>query len=269
MQRFVQRLLVVPAIVGGAGRGLERERLGRDEVAAPDFSRIHGERPRHGVHGALDEERRLRSSRTPVGPGGRTVGEDADDLGKHVGDPVRPAAHQSGVGRHGGAEQLRISTDIGQHPHPQAGDGPVAGGGRVYVDDLGPPVRRGHEVLAARLHPLHRPAQGDRQRPQERFLAVDVQLAAEPTPDLGRNDAHLVFGQAHHLGHRRLDDVRDLGGRPQRQFAALVVRDHASCFHRRRHQALLDQTQGYGLLGGREHLVHWTSEGHAETGVGP
>ncbi len=107
--------------------------------------------------------------------------------------------------------------------------------------DLVAPVMGDLHVLRARLDPLHGPSGGLGAERQNRFLAVDLELAAEPAADLRGDDPDALLVLAHHEREEQLQEVRDLGGGPHRQRAGLVVSDHAARLDRRARRAVVDE----------------------------
>ena len=96
-------------------------------------------------------------------------------------------------------------------------------------------------VLRALLRPLHRPAEALRQRDREKLLRVDVELRAEASSHVGRDDAYLRLRDAEDERHREAQDVRHLRRGPQRDVARRPdLREHASRLDRVRDQARLD-----------------------------
>ena len=73
-QGLVEHGLVVAAVVPAAGGGLERERIGGDEVLAADLDRVHADLVGEQVDHALD-------GRGGLGPAGAAVGADVGGVG--------------------------------------------------------------------------------------------------------------------------------------------------------------------------------------------
>ena len=68
----------------------------------------------------------------------------------------------------------------------------------------------GQEVLAARLDPLDRPLQHERQRRGDEVLVIGAELAAEAAADFRRDGAHLVLTQTEGAGDLVAEPVRPL-----------------------------------------------------------
>ena len=212
---------------------------------------------------ALDEVGRLGPARAAVRIRRRLVREDLRERDAHCGDIVGRARHQHRQRRDGGGEQHVVGADVGNQPHLQAEQRAVALRGDVEVADDVAPVRRRDERFRSFLDPLQRHPELLRDPREDVFLGVDVDLGAEPAADFRRDRANLVLAQTVHPRHHRLEDVRVLRGRPDRQqiLARLVVRDDAPRFHGVRHEPVVhhplgddDFRVGEGLLDGR--IVH-------------
>src|SRR5207245_697586 len=102
-QRPVERRLVLARVVDEARRGAVRELLGADQVAPADLSRVEAARARDGVHGPLEQVRRLRPPGAAIGGGGHRVGEDAGQL-------VARGRNAIGSGR---SEERRVGKEWG------------------------------------------------------------------------------------------------------------------------------------------------------------
>ena len=98
-QHLVQRPDVVPGVIAGPARALVRELVGRDEVPAPHFGRVHPYLGREQVHGPLDRGRRLRPAGAAVRVDRRGVGHHHPVRGFHVADVVGAGRHQAGEER--------------------------------------------------------------------------------------------------------------------------------------------------------------------------
>ena len=85
------------------------------------------------------------------------------------------------------------------------------------------------QVLAAVLDPLDRPRQPAGQIRGDRLLGKQVRLLSEPAAHVGGHDADVVFGKVEHQRQMRTQDVRHLGGRPNRQrVGRRLERGHAA-----------------------------------------
>ena len=151
-QHLVQRIGVLAAVVQGAGLGLEGELVWRDEVAPPDFGRVHADLGGEQVDRALDGGRGLRAPGAAVGVGRRGVGDRNPEPGLDLRDIVHALSHQAGEPGHQaarapvGAGVLDDVDAVGQDPA-------VPGTADLDVLQLGPALRHADQVLAARLGP--------------------------------------------------------------------------------------------------------------------
>ena len=102
----------------------------------------------------------------------------------------------------------------------QRGDRAVALGAERHVVDLVAAVVARRHVLRARLDPLDRAAEPLGERQHQHLLAVGLELRAEAAAHVGRDHAQLVLRDAEHAGEDEARDVRDLGGRVERQLVA-------------------------------------------------
>ena len=107
--------------------------------------------------------------------------------------------------------------------------------------------------LGAGLGVLDRLAEPTGHGDGDALLGRRLQLAAEPAADVGGDDPDLGLGDAHRRGDEEPQDVRDLGGRPDRHLLAGRVDDHRAGLHEGRDQPLLavlaldDDAVGAGL----------------------
>jgi len=97
-------------------------------------------------------------------------------------------------------------------------------------------MRRGLHRLTALLDPLHRPAQLHGQRAERDVFGIEHRLHAEAATHVGRDDADAILGEAKHLAQQMAQEVRHLGGRPQRELALAraPVREATAALERRR-----------------------------------
>ena len=115
---------------------------------------------------------------------------------------------------------MHVRTHVGEQVDPHAEDLAVVGDGELDLLQLVAAVVGDLRVLAARLDPLHRPAELERDDlHREDLLAVELQLGAEAAADVGRDDPDLVLRDAGRQRQQHPHDVRDLGGRPQGELA--------------------------------------------------
>ena len=153
-------------------------------------------------------------------------------------DPVRPRQMVDRVQRDHVADH-RIGAAVARELRLDRGNRAVAGDAEARSMALIAIGRRGHEVLATRLDPFHRPPQAARHRGQQDVLGIDVTLGAEAAADVRRDHADLFFGEAQGRGDRGADGERHLGRRPDRQptVRSLGLDQHAARLDRHRGHA--------------------------------
>ena len=232
-------LLVAPAVVAGEPRRLAegqgvvagvvrrprqrrvRERAVRNQVVEAQLQGVDAEFVGGHVDRPLDEGRRLGPAGAPVGAGGRGVGGDRGDLALRRLERVDALQHAARAERQQRADAgvgPRLAHDRGaDRPQP-----PVVRAPELDPLDLAAAVESAAEVLAARRHPAHRPAQAERERRNDRVLGCDADLAAEPAADLRRHDTDRLLPHADRLGEEPAERVGLLGRRVHEQ--APVVR---------------------------------------------
>ena len=115
-----------------------------------------------------------------------------------------------------GVTQLQVGAHVGLEVDRQAEDPAVAGGGDLDVLDHVAAVDGGLVALAARLGPLHRPAELAGDDEGDDLLGVHVELGAEAAADVGGDHPQLLLGDAGGQRQHQPQDVRDLGGRVDR-----------------------------------------------------
>src|SRR5438132_886311 len=88
-KRAVERGCVIAAVVGDPAYGVERERVGWNEVLASDLRGVHTDLVGEPVHDPFDQQRGLGPARAPVRVDRGGVGVRAAHLVIERGDPVR------------------------------------------------------------------------------------------------------------------------------------------------------------------------------------
>ena len=254
LEQPVERALVVAGVVEDPERRLERELIARDEVLPPQLEPVHAELVGEPVHHQLDPVGGLRAARAADRVGGHLVREHAREVQVDVRDPVAAAHHREAQLRDERREQLLVGAEVGDDLHPERRDRPVALRPQRHVVDLVAAVVARRHVLRARLDPLHRPAEPLREREDEHLLAVGLELRAEAAAHVGRDHAQLVLRDAEHAGEDEPRDVRDLGGRVERELVAADLADRAARLDRGArgavvHEPVLDRDLRLGEAG--------------------
>ena len=196
LERQIERLFVVPAVVGQPRRRLVRELVSRDQVAAADFGRVHPEPAGQHVQDPFNEVSGLRAAGAPVGLVRRGVREGP--LGPGVGgaDVVGTDDHAPGEGGSGGSGPAEVGARVVEDvqiavPHP-----PVAVGRDGERHEEVSAVGGGLEVLGAGRRPADRPAQMEGEPGDEDLLGIEVRLGAEPAADFGSDGPDALLRDA-------------------------------------------------------------------------
>ena len=110
------------------------------------------------------------------------------------------------------------------------------------------------EVLAAILHPLHRPTETHRQVPGKHLIGIKVGFRSEPPADLRHDQPQIVLGNAQQLGELGPQQMGKLARGPDGQLSGrhVVVGCQAARLHEQRQQALVDQAQLHYPVGSRD-----------------
>ena len=238
LERQVERLLVLPAVVGEPRRRAVREPVRRNQVAPPDLRRIDPQPPGEHIHRPLDQVGRLRPPGTPVGLVRRGVRERPLRPRPRRRERVRPHDHRAGERRRRRPRPAVVGAAVVERVQVGARHPPVLPGVQRQPREQVAPVGRRQEVLAARGDPPHRPAQPPRQPADQHLLRVEVRLRPEPAADLRRDRPHLLRRDAEDLRHAVPHPVRRLGGGPDREPPLVVPRRRRAGLHRAGDQPL-------------------------------
>ena len=150
------------------------------------------------VHQPFQIEGGLRASGAPVRAIRARIRVDPFDDIVQIRNLVRAGRHHPGAP--GEIQRLGIGAGIEQDAPAQCLDATVPVGPDLELAPLVAAVIGGQEVLAARLDPLHRPLQLERQRRGDEVLVIGTELAAEPAADFRRDGAYLVLTQTEGAG---------------------------------------------------------------------
>ncbi len=112
-------------------------------------------------------------------------------------------------------------------------------------------------MLTAFLNPLHRAAQLMRHIGYDQLFGIELNLSAKSTADIRCDHLHTIFRHTDGARQQGAQQMRDLGGRPHRQFttAAVKIRQHPTGFHMHGHQALLIDFDTHHLVRLRKQLI--------------
>ena len=253
-QDLVQRLGVPAAVVQGAGLGLEGEPVRRDEVAPPDFGRVHADLGGEQVDRALDGGRGLRAPGAAVGVGRRGVGDRNPEPGLDLRDVVHALRHQAGEPGHQAA-RAPVGAGVLDDVEPVGQDPAVPGTADLDVLQLGPALRHADQVLAARLGPAQRPAHLPGRPDDDERVPVDADLGAEAAAHVGHHHANLVRGHAQDAAQDEAAHLRVLRAVPDGQLAVFEGGRRRASLHRQAGQPLVDDVLLDDHLAGAERGV--------------
>ena len=153
-----QRQVVVTGVVGEAGQRVEREGVGRDEVAAPDLDRVDTELVGRDVDEALEHRGRLGPPGPAERPDRRRVGQRGDARVAELRDVVDAGGHDVGRRVGEGAAETRIRATVADDPAAQPGEPAVVGQPELDILDLAAALHREHRLRPG-LGGLHRAAE--------------------------------------------------------------------------------------------------------------
>ena len=254
-ERQIHVLFELAAIIGEGEAGLERHRLGRDDVAAPDLDRIEAGFGGREIDHALDDVGRLRPAVAAVGAHRMRVGEDR----RHVhmdGRRAIDAGQGAEIGdRRALSAALQIGADIGDVRHPEAEEPPLLVEGELGLGDEIAPLCVGQERFRAGARPFHRTAGDFRCQQHQGDLVVDRRLHAEAAADVAGDDAHLVLRHLQHGGGELGAEVMGaLQGRVDRVAVldGVVIADRAARLHGGGGHPVDREAVAHDVLGGRE-----------------
>ena len=243
----IQNRPVIAAVVLHDHRGLVREGIGRDEVAAANFHRIDPKLSCGFFHYPLHQEGCFRPAGAPFGVHRRRIGKDAvhvtTDRGRSVETRQQRSIH---ISRDQRREGRQIRAHVGLRIHPQAEKLAVGRARQFHFRDVVPAVGVGEEGFAAFSGPLHRPSHLFPSPGNGDFLRIVRNLRSETAAHVGRNHTQLVLGDAKHEGaHEQADHVRILTGGIQRVavVGGIEFADSRPGFDGIRALAIVDQFQ--------------------------
>ena len=208
VERHVEALLELAAIVGEGQARFERHRLGRDHVAPAQFDRVDAELGGGDVDHPLDDIGRLGPAIAAIGPHRVGVGVDGGHVGidrRACGRP-RPRCRDWRQRRWSRPADRRRPRRSCWTRRPRKWPSRVER--QLGLGDVVARLRVAEEGLGARARPFDRPPGQLRGEQHQRDLVVDRRFHAEAAADVAGDDAHLAF--------RHLEDL-------PRQFGAIGV----------------------------------------------
>ena len=212
----------------------------RDEVLPPQLQRVHPQLVRELVHHDLDQVGRLGPARSPDRVRRELVRVHAGHVGHYGRRVVDTAHHEPAERRDQRRQEQLVGADVGDDLGVPGRERAVALGADLDVVDLVTPVVGDHQTLGTRLDPLHRAPELARRPRAADLLGVDVELGAETTPDLGRDHADPVLGDADQERQEQTEEVRDLGRAPHRELFAAILGQHPARLDRPSGHAMVD-----------------------------
>ena len=193
-ERGGEHALEIAAVVGDAGRRLERQLRGFDEIPLAQRQPVDVHLGRGAIDQAFHEVVRLGAAGAAIGAHQGGVGHDAFDIDAEQRRPIDAGEVLAGVERQ---RARRDAGDIGAQIAVSAeADGEemaVLVEGEFAVDGLGAAVAVGQETGGALVGPLHRtPKLPRRVQDADVFRIIDV-LHAEGAADIGGQHPYVFF----------------------------------------------------------------------------
>src|SRR5262249_49503337 len=194
LERHVQRLLVVAAVVREAQRGRIRELVFANEILLPQLHRIDAELIGQNVHPALYGIARFGN------PEGAAIRNTAWGLVREVGVHLcmrdrevvaarADAEHAGGISRGIGGSIERAM--VGCRRDVERRDLAVRGRSDLHIHVIVPRKTCAREVFRARLNPFDRASDLERTNNRAYVAGIDRHLVAEAAAEIGRNDVDL------------------------------------------------------------------------------
>jgi hypothetical protein len=192
IERLLERLGEIAAVVDEAARRHPRIGFGRDQVAAAHLGRIELQALGHHVEDALHHERAHRHPDSAIRTERGLVGPHRQGFPRIGFDPVGARQDRRGAERLE-CRRERIDVEraaVGDHTRAQPAHPSRLIGGDVDGDSPLARVDRRGEVLLTLLDPLHRAPETARRRGHRHVLGQHVDLQAEAAAHVGDDDPH-------------------------------------------------------------------------------
>ena len=254
---LVEDLFEFAAVIREGEPGLERHRLGRNEIAPAQFHRIDAGLVGGEIHQPLDHIGGLRAAIAAIRPhrvGVRVHGRDIGmDRGRAI-DPGQRAQIVEEVRRAG----LQMRAHVGDGLHPHAEEHAVLVERKLGVGDVVARLGVAEKGLRTRALPFDRPAGELRCEQHQRRLVEDRRLHAEAAADVAGDDVHLALGDLQHLLRQiRAERVHALRLGIERVVAAgrVVVADAAARLHGHGRDAADHPAMAHDVVRARERRV--------------
>ena len=184
----------IAAVIDQPEPVLERDRRGRDDVAAPDLQPVEAEPGGGDVDQPLHRVGDLGPPGRPVGVGRRRVRRDRAGARVAGADPVgeREDLHALDEGHEG----HRVRADVAGVEDAQGQEAAVGGERELGADREVARLVIGQEHLGAVAGPFHRPAEPARRPQHDGEFGVERVARAVAAADVGGGDPDVVLGDA-------------------------------------------------------------------------
>ena len=232
--------LVIAAIVSGRSSvliyqaNIPRELVGLNKVARAHLEAVQVKFARDAIHDAFHHKHRVWSACSAIRADRHFIGIEDSKFAVVVLQTVRAGQGTRGDDGHDNAIG-GVGPRIVQEPVPHGKQDARIVKGILHLVKLAAFLVGRNEMLASILDPFDRPAQAHcGKRSQHLFCIEHHDLGAEAASDIGRDDAHLVFGQVKDGRQAVADGNRPLRRNPAREHTVVRVptRQYAATFHR-------------------------------------
>ncbi len=258
IDRCRERAGEIAAVIVIADRGAIRHRLRPDQIAAAKRDRVDFElarrrvdEPLHHVVGLRPPGAAVRTRRQRVGEGETHADEDVPDVvhsRKTVGEILR---------RDPGARRRDVSAEIDSRRDPQRQEPSLAVEGERCVAHLVASLVVAQEGFRSGRHPVHGTSELLRGDEQRRIFRISRRLQPECAADIAGKDAKLAGRHAEDSAHLRLQGVRALRRRVEREAAAFEHRRRAARLERGARDPLVERADANRVGSFRDDLIHF------------
>src|SRR5206468_3017859 len=109
---FIQRRLVIAAVVVKARRGMEWKLICGWKVLSPYFSYVQSQLGSNQIHSSLDDVGGFWTSGATVGIGGHLICEASSDVDLNCWDPIGAGKHETGQSGNCRSQELMIGAQV-------------------------------------------------------------------------------------------------------------------------------------------------------------
>ena len=198
--RDIERGDIIAGVELHPGGGLVGQLRGGDDVLPAQLERLAAEFAGDLVNETFDREGRPWPRHATIRAHRRLVGGDGVGVELQMANAIGPgqvARRHARFLKCSGRPQ-RVSAGVDIDVALDAKKRTVALGANGEIISVVTGMGRRQQMLASILDPAHRMSDLQRERGDGNVLRHDPVLAAEAAADVGRDDAHLVFGDAEH-----------------------------------------------------------------------